>query len=448
MGVVGSRNAPQPLTENKMKVLAVLLLSGLAAGGGFGGGDDWKMYKHWTTMKARESCYGEENMKIYTVKMKTAIAKCYQQDAPELNLPPFKSPYRFINTLMTSADEMEQSQMMFMFKFMKSMMEMNHDKSHYMSFDDHEVKPYSMEYNKNSWMEKMMKKMAMKKMMEKFMNKDHDNMNFNMFDSMKSDMFDSMKTDMFDFDHMDKFGSHDAEYSADQMMDMFQSKIFEDKMKENMMKYKMQQMRSNEEYNPFNKNTYRERMAALLKRHKRQAAPGSQNKNGGAITLPESLDLGDRLADKLMEEKSKMEAKVGNMTCVLREIGILNQNNELDFNTMKRQMDDYKYTDEWVKERCLDDTDMCLKMAKSLPSEAQQDFNFPGIVNGAQVKTFMRCKKYAEMKTCMYKDVKEKLEKNFGSLDKILEQTQLTEDQLFSLVIKLLHGDEMEYYSY
>merc|ERR1712168_319260 len=249
MGVVGSISA-QPLT-GKMKVLAVLLMAGLAAGGG----DDWKMYKHWTTMKARESCYGEENMKIYTVKMKTAIAKCYQQDAPELNLPPFKSPYRFINTLMTSADEMEQSQMMFMFKFMKSMMEMNHDKSHYMSFDDHEVKPYSMDYNKNSWMEKMMKKMAMKKMMEKFMNKEHDNMNFNMFDSMKSDMFDSMKTDMFDFDHMDKFGSHDAEYSADQMMDMFQSKIFEDKIKENMMKYKMQQMRSNEEYNPFNKNT-------------------------------------------------------------------------------------------------------------------------------------------------------------------------------------------------
>merc|ERR1711931_361671 len=138
--------------------------------------------------------------------------------------------------------------MMFLFKFMKSMMDMGHNSDDFMSNynNDHEVKPYSMEYNKNSWMEKMMKKMAMKKMMEKFMNKDHDNMNFN--------MFDSMKTDMYDFDHMDKFGSHDAEYSADQMMDMFQSKIFEDKMKENMMKYKMQQMRSNEEYNPFNKN--------------------------------------------------------------------------------------------------------------------------------------------------------------------------------------------------
>merc|ERR1711931_601778 len=308
---------------------------------------------------------------------------------------------------------------------------------------EYKMSPYSKGYNKDSWMEKMMKKMAMKKMMEKFMEKDHDNMNFDMYSNMKNEKYG----DMFDFDFSDKYGSH-SDYSAEKMMEMMQSKMFEDKMKDNMMKYKMQQMRSNEEYNPFNKNTYRERMAALLKRHKRQAAPGSQNKNGGAITLPESLDLGDRLADKLMEEKSKMEAKVGNMTCVLREIGILNQNDELDFNTMKRQMDDYKYTDEWVKERCLDDTDMCLKMAKSLPSEAQQDFNFPGIVNGAQVKTFMRCKKYAEMKTCMYKDVKEKLEKNFGSLDKILEQTQLTEDQLFPLVIKLLHGDEMEYYSY
>merc|ERR1711931_337110 len=127
MGVVGCLST-QPLTENKMKVLAVLLLSGLAAGGGIGG-SDWKMYNKWSTMKAQESCLGEENMKIHTEQLKTAIAKCYQKDAPELNLPPFRSPYRFINTLMTSADEMEQNQMMFVFKFMMSMKD--YDQSNY-----------------------------------------------------------------------------------------------------------------------------------------------------------------------------------------------------------------------------------------------------------------------------------------------------------------------------
>jgi hypothetical protein len=46
----------------------------------------------------------------------------------------------------------------------------------------------------------------------------------------------------------------------------------------------------------------------------------------------------------------------------------------------------------------------------------------------------------------MFQDVKIKLEKNFGPLDKILAQTHLTEDQLFPLVIMLLHGEEMEYF--
>merc|ERR1712142_1188773 len=300
--------AHQPLTENKMKVLAVLLLSGLAAGGGVGQ-DDWKMFSRWSTMKAQESCLGEENMKIHTVNLKTAIAKCYQKDAPELNLPPFNSPYRFINTLMTSADSMEHSQLMDLFKMYKMMQTMRgHDSSSYMPsmFNDQHygAKPYSMDNTNKSWMEKMMMKIAMKKMFEKTMNNYDSNMNNNQY------------KDMFDFDSSDMY---ESQSNFEKMMDSYGSKMNEDKMMENMMMYKMQQMqRSNEEssYNPFNKNTYRERMAALLQRHKRQAPKKPEN---AAVTLPENLDLGDRLADKLKQEQIEMEQKIGNMTCVMRE---------------------------------------------------------------------------------------------------------------------------------
>merc|ERR1719341_1765905 len=66
--------------------------------------------------------------------------------------------------------------------------------------------------------------------------------------------------------------------------------------------------------NPFSgdQSSYREKMTALLRRHKRVAGEDS------AVNLPGSLDLGDRLAEKIEEEQKKMEAKVGNMTCVLR----------------------------------------------------------------------------------------------------------------------------------
>merc|ERR550534_2159187 len=278
----------------------------------------------------------------------------------------------------------------------------------------------------------MMMKMGMKKMFEKTMINNYD-----------SDMNNNQYKDMFDFDSSDMY---ESQSNFEKMMDAYGSKMNEDKMMENMMMYKMQQMqRSNDEssYNPFNKNTYRERMAALLQRHKRQAP---KNKDNAAVTLPENLDLGDRLADKLKQEQYEMEQEIGNMTCVMKEIGILNQQNELDFNTQKRAFEKFNIPNQWLKNRLLDDMELCNKVAESLPVESQKEYNFPGLINMAQVKSYMRCSKYSKMRTCMYKDVKETLEKNFGSLDKIMEQTQLNEDQLFPLVTQLLHGEEMEYF--
>merc|ERR1712107_518996 len=166
-------------------------------------------------MKAQEKCFGEENTKIHTVNLKTAVAKCYQIDAPELNLPPYNAPYRFINTLMNSAEEMEQTRMMTLFQ--------------------------------------------MRQMFEKTMTNNYDSHDFSMYSNMNN----NQHKNMFDFDNY-KHGSQSS-YNVEKMMDAYGSKMNEDKMMENMMMYKMQQMqRSNDEssYNPFNKNTYRERMAA------------------------------------------------------------------------------------------------------------------------------------------------------------------------------------------
>eukprot|EP00091_Calanus_sinicus_P003844 TRINITY_DN13_c0_g3_i8.p1 TRINITY_DN13_c0_g3~~TRINITY_DN13_c0_g3_i8.p1 ORF type:complete len:134 (-),score=38.91 TRINITY_DN13_c0_g3_i8:137-538(-) len=90
------------LWQTKMKVLAVLLLAsyGLA----HQAQSDYHQFKTWAEAKAMESCWGEENNKIYVVQMKKAVAKCKQQDAPELELPPFRSSYKFINYLISGAN--------------------------------------------------------------------------------------------------------------------------------------------------------------------------------------------------------------------------------------------------------------------------------------------------------------------------------------------------------
>merc|ERR1712098_54366 len=177
--------------------------------------------------------------------------------------------------------------------------------------------------------------------------------------------------------------------------------------------------------------SYRERMAALLARSKRAT------KNNVAVTLPESLDIGDRLAEKLQSQKVKMESKIGNMTCVLREIGILNNQNELDFNVQKRAVESYNMRNQWLRKRILNDMETCIDVAKSQPSEYNAHLNFDN-VNVAQIKSYMRCTN----------DAKSKLETNFGPLEQIVEQTQLSEEQLFPLVMELLHGEEMEYFRF
>lgn len=383
-----------------MKLLAVILsVSAVAYGHGSGMSSEWKTYKHWAEMKAQESCWGEDNMKQYMVSMKKAVAKCNQVDAPELSLPPFKSTYRFINSMLTNAEDMENNKIMFLFKMMS-----NNNNHGYDNNNNKYEHIFNEMFNKNSnrhsyghhnsnsndWMEKMMKKVMMQKMFEK----------------------NGMDTS-FDTYKMDKM----SDFNEDDFM-------------KSMMEYKMKQMDTPA-------SSYRERMAELLSRNKRQA-------KDSAVTLPVSLDIGDRLADKVKAQQQQMQEKIGNMTCVLRECGILNDDNELDARVQKQYMSQYK-VDKWLKERVEDDIDTCVEYATGIPSDYMESYNFPGYANVAQIKTYMKCIKYSKMRSCMYKDVKEKLEDNFGPLEKILEQTQLTEDQLYPLVMNLMHGDEMEY---
>merc|ERR1712077_87382 len=137
---MGSRRGPEHRSGQNfnMKLILSLCLLGLAAGG-----QDYKMFMKWAKTKAMESCWGEDNMKIYTVNMKKAV--------PELDLPPLRAINRMINNLVGMAghredqhQEMEYFQKFF--RFMQMMKMMNHDDHDHTytrsSFAD-QAKPYS-----------------------------------------------------------------------------------------------------------------------------------------------------------------------------------------------------------------------------------------------------------------------------------------------------------------
>merc|ERR1711971_1515561 len=145
-----------------MKLFVVLSLASVAIGG-----MDYEMIEKWQKLKAMESCWGEENMKLVMVDMKKAIAKCSHEDAPELSLPPYRSAYRFTNTMINKGDDYEQiNDMATMFAKMMQQMKRNRNT----------FSPYSSMSSNSNHGDSKMEMMKMKNMMK---NNDYSSSSYN-----------------------------------------------------------------------------------------------------------------------------------------------------------------------------------------------------------------------------------------------------------------------------
>jgi len=380
---MGSRRGPEQTIgqDFKMKLLLAACMLGLATAG-----QDYQMFMKWAKTKALESCWGEENMKLHTVNMKKAVAKCQQVDAPELNLPPFRLLNRFTNNLVGLAYKMEDQdnemqRYMQYYKFSKMMDSM---KDH--SYD----RQYENQYKDDM---DMMEKMKMMEMMMKYMPK---------------------------FQSQERQGVYQTAYKTDDdnynMAARFRNMNNEDQERNSMssMFKRLSQMR-----------------------YKRQA--------------DDSLALNDRLKDKLEGMMEEHVNKVSNMTCMLKELNVIDHNNNIDVTAMKEDMKQYKMPSQWFEDKYVEILDSCYEVSETLPASLQEEYapsNYNGPMrNLGKIKSFMNCCKSAKMKLCMYQDTKKKIEANFGPVDELVEgfNNQLTEEQVFWMVNQLLQGSEDEF---
>merc|ERR1712106_397872 len=351
-----------------MKIFLVVTL--LSAVLGHQGRED---FQKWAKNKAMESCFGEDNHKIWTVQMKKAVAKCSQEDAPELQLLQFRATYKTVNALLEASEDMENNDMQMMFNMFRFMHKMQQSQNQHRN-DYNQFRPYSQEHDMSDNMP-----MPMKWMMKMMMMKPMEQNNFN---NMKNSNYNYKKQGMFGnlFEMLDT----DMDYG-----NMFNS------------------------------------------RHSK--------------ALDSNSDLGDRLVEKLQGQKQEMEEKVGNLTCILQEVNVLNAKNEISISAMKKDLEQYKSLSVWSKEKHEALLDTCYEMATTLPAELEDGYIVGGefgTVNMAQVKTFMSCCHKGKAKLCMNQDIRQKIEDNFGPVAEILQQSGLTENQLFPLVQDLLHGQE------
>jgi len=483
-----------------MKVFAVLLLASLAVGHYptlypeaevQTDTSEWRQFYKFAVAKAMESCLGKDTVNKYTVNMKKAVAKCQQEEAPELDLPPYRSMYKFVNTIIKSADQMDQFKMKMMFHTMRQMSNnynndnyydhynnKHHSESNWLqeqfrkyqmhkmmkqmmhgNFDDSEsivYKPYSIDHGMEN---NQMKKFEMMKMMKDMMKDNRYSDSFNKHDMMKmmKNVFGNEYTND-NYDMMEKYFKNDNDMDAFEMMKMMmkfsgdESNIDMSQMMHSMKKmygndYKMNEhdmMKMMKEKN-FESNNYKTESYAPPQaryRYKRQVF------NPQARNTEQGLDKGDRLFAKLQEQKRVHEEHVGNMTCVLKETKVLNKENKIDVKSLKQYMQQYTLPSPWFKKNFEELVDICYETAVNLPADVVEDQVIEGdfgTVNFAHVRTFMKCCKEGKRRLCMNQDTKNKIESNFGPINSILKETKLTEFQLFPLVQEMLQGEESEY---
>merc|ERR1719431_2330918 len=73
----------------------------------------------------------------------------------------------------------------------------------------------------------------------------------------------------------------------------------------------------------------------------------------------DALALNDRLKEKIQAVFEEQQAKIGNMTCVLKEMNCLNEENEIDVRAMKKDAEQYNLPSAWFKERYEQIVDTC-----------------------------------------------------------------------------------------
>merc|ERR1712020_840408 len=111
------------------------------------------------------------------------------------------------------------------------------------------------------------------------------------------------------------------------------------------------------------------------------------------------------------------------MTCMLRECQVLDSENKFYPEGIKMEWDEWKnkIEDDRLRSQLEKYCDQCIEFAENLPQSMLEK----------------------KVKTCMRKDIKDKLEEHFGGVDKLVKETKIPEYELYEIVKQMLKGPEM-----
>jgi len=155
------------------------------------------------------------------------------------------------------------------------------------------------------------------------------------------------------------------------------------------------------------------------------------------------LELGERLSEKLEKQQKEWKAMAGNLTCMLKKIKYIKNDERLNLDGLLAEIEEYTYPDQWLKTKDQEIARRCYAKAEALPREVLNECIWGD--NFAKIYEYLKCSKMASYKGCMQYDTKKKLEENFGSIDTLVDQTGIPQKMLLEMVQELLQA-EMDFF--
>lgn len=151
--------------------------------------------------------------------------------------------------------------------------------------------------------------------------------------------------------------------------------------------------------------------------------------------------LAEGLRNKIMNGKHHLESKIGNFTCLMKEMKFADDNLDLDHDGIMNSIEEYKeHFDPYFYKQAVKNGKLCYEEAQALPESVLNACSFGP--KFARLSHLAICQELRFKKDCMLLDAKQKLEEYFGSFDKIVQESEMKEEQLLMLVQKLMYGKQ------
>lgn len=334
-------------------------------------------YKKWADWKAQESCFGEEIMELYQVRTKKAMKTCFGSPAPEIKLYEMMKPRRVVDAMLRGMKAKIDGS-----SDMKKMMKAMHKGAAgpqqpvsvaYVPYVPQQPAPPQPPMSAEmQFMMKMMKMSMMKNMMKK----------------MEEEPPKSQPQEP-----VDQGRRFTDELEAEAHMDMSD-------------------------------------LLTLLK--VASTAPTRPRSKRNA----DLYDLGDELTVKLQEKKDEFMAKMGNTSCVMQEMGYIDNDLNLDLNLQLEDLKTYNIADPWFLKKNQDAYKKCTALAESIPTNIAEEFM--GNEKWGRIKVWSNCVEECMRKACMQMDSKRMLEKHFSPLEDLIVETGMDEDTLLKLTMAIV----------